>query len=265
MRKAGAFASLVLVAVALCAFQQPQGGVTGNSPSGPPVLTKIGTLNFATASPYTITVTGNASAGDTELLMCWNGQANSGTHYAMTVSDSVSNTWTYPQVSLNTNLQYLNTSGPAMLGIAYASQIGTGYTSGTTTLTVTMGVADGSTGGCDLYDMTNILSSPLDQISGDSAPFSTAQATSSITPSQQPEVVIGMFAVGNADTTQTIGNVIGSAATLLDNRAGGVTGNPAKVLIEYRRVTAVTAGTATCTITAAANGYANLIFTLKSN
>jgi hypothetical protein len=253
--------------LSVCGWAQILPPIFQAQPSGgaPPTITKIGQLNFASSEPYTFTVSGNASPGDTVLLACWSQGYNAGTHWQLAVSDSVSNPqWVYPQASANTNLQFLDASDSAVYQIAYAPGISTGYTSGTTTVTVNNAVADGAAGGCDLFDITGLLTSPLDQIGGATSVFSATQTTATITPSRQPEIVFAMFGVANADTSQSAGNVIGSAATLLDNRTGG-TNNPSKVLIEYRRVTATTSGNATATVASSSNGWGSLILSLKSN
>jgi hypothetical protein len=224
---------------------------------GTPTITKIGSLNFATASPYTVSVTGNAAAGDTVMVACWGHATNGGTHYNFSVSDSVSNTWTFTNGTTNTNLQYLDTGDTTAIQTPYAANIATGYTSGSTTLTVTTSVADGSTGGCDVLDIKGLLSSPLDQIAGAVAAFSTTQTSATITPSQQPEVAIGIFAIGNTDTP-TVGNIMGSAATSVDIRTGGSTGNPKIGLIEWRRITSTSAGPATATLSSNSDGWGSV-------
>jgi hypothetical protein len=240
-------------------------GVIGYTVPTTPTVTKIGQLNFATASPYTLTVTGNAAIGDTVLLMCAGQGANAGTHYTFSVSDSVGNTWTYPTLSTNTTLQFLDTANGEAIQVPFAATIATGYVASTTTLTVTDAVSDGSTGGCDLFDITHLVSTPFDNSVGTTAGVSTTFVTGTYTPSTQPEVVIAIWS-GITNFFSAYGNIIGSAATGLDHRTGGTgSANQSDIAIEWRRVTATTAGTGSITQAASTDGNGTIIMGFKSN
>lgn len=236
---------------------------TGAAPVMPNV-TKIGQVNFATGSPYTFTASGNASVGDTVLFSCESNVYNSGTHYSFQPADSTGNTYTFTNGSTNTNLQFLDAGDTSAINAPMAVGITHPIVSGTTTFTLTVGV-DTNTGGCTVLDVPGLLTSPLDQIAGLAAPFSTTQTSASITPSTQPEVVILIGAFNSAQFS-AYGNIIGSAATGVDNRTTGSTGGqPAGLMIQWRRVTATTAGTGTYTTTGSGSGFGTLILSLKSN
>jgi hypothetical protein len=181
--------------------------------------------------------------------------------FSLAITDSGSNTWTGPtSTGGNPTLQFIDPSLGVSSSIAYA-KITTQLVSGTGTVTYTSGGFVQAQ--CQVLDISNGVSTVLDQIAGLETTFGTTFTTASITPSTQPEIAIALmgFPESTSNTFSAFGNVIGTAATSGQNIfLSSATG----LIIEWRRITATTAGTATATVTTSQKS-ASLFFTIESN
>jgi hypothetical protein len=234
--------------------------VIANSTSGPSVVTAGGSVNTTGNGPFAITVTTTFSVGDVALIGC---VSTFTTAYSLAITDSGSNTWTYPTSGgANSSQQYLNVGQGLSLSMAYA-KITSALTSGTGTVTYTSGTF--ALAQCQLWDITNPQSTVLDQIASSQATFGTTVTSSSITPSLQPEIAFGLFGYSTAGgaSFSAYGNVIGSAATAGSNSAN--VSDTSGLVMEYRRITATTAGTASTTVTGASVTGLTMFFTIESN
>jgi hypothetical protein len=201
-------------------------------------------------SQFSATVTGSGYASGT-------GQAVASVNLAIT--DSGSNTWTYPtSTGGNSTLQFLDPSLGVTSSIAY-SKITTALSGGTVTYT-SGGFVQAQ---CSVLDIYHGASTVLDQIAGLETTFGTTFTTASITPSLQPEIAIALmgFPEGASNTFSSFGTVIGTTAqsgvNLYISTATGL-------ILEWRRITATTAGTSTAIVTTSQKS-ASLFFTIESN
>jgi hypothetical protein len=233
----------------------PKTTVVAGGAVAAPTVTKVGTLNASFGSPYTISLTAAIPVNNIALLIC--GSANAAT-YNMVTADSSSNTWTYPTTSTNLSQQYYNSVNNNTM--SYSWTVVTTQIASSGHLTFTPSTDNGFA--CDVFSISgNVTSSPLDQSAGSQATFGTTITSASLTPSTSPEIAIAMFQWNSAATFSSYGNIIGSAATGLDNLVQGAA--TIGVAFEWRHLTAATAGTATCVISTNETGTV-LFFTFKS-
>jgi hypothetical protein len=224
------------------------------------VVTPIGSFNTTGNGPFVVTVTGNANVGDVVVVACG---STFTTAYSLTITDSSSNTWTYPTSGgSNASQQYLDASDGGSVSFA-TSKITSQLVSGTGTITYTSGTFAMAL--CEILDISNGVSTVLDQSSGHTSAFGTTITTASITPSTQPEIAIGLmlYTTSGGAGFSAYGNVIGTTAS-----AGANAVNVASTLgliVEWRRITATTAGTAVATVTGASVKGMTLFFTIESN
>jgi hypothetical protein len=208
------------------------------------------------ASSYNLTPTSSIPAGDLAILVCGSGNTAA---FNFVVSDSAGgNTWTYPTTTTNTSQTFLDSGQAVTLSYAYSVLSTTITTSNHLTLTPSVT----SFFDCYILDMTSPNATPLDQSVGHHASFSTTITSSSLTPGSQPAIAIGIFMWAFTSNFSAYGNVIGSAATGLAN--GQDSAANADMGIEYRRITATTAGTSTLTVASNVSGT-TLFFTMKGN
>jgi len=203
-----------------------------------PAITKIGALIGSFGKPYTITLTGGAAAGTIVGVGCASNADNGGTAYALTTSDSGSNSYT-------TRGQQLDSGNHN--AVSWVDTLVTGALISGNTITFNPAV-DGAWN-CLVYNITgNAASAPLDKVVKSNGTFNATYTSPTLTPSQQPEIAI--LIAGGTGTFSSYGNIIGAAATGLDNVANGAGRN---IQSEWRELTATTAGTATMNYTAKAN------------
>jgi hypothetical protein len=231
---------------ATCSAQIMQQAVTNSAPGGgggTATVTKVATKQGSFASPYnSIAITTTVPSGAMAAAACVTDQANSGTTYTVTFGDSKSDTWATDAVNINTTF-----SSAVIVAHATATS---GLTAGTDTFHFTPAV-DGHFN-CVFYSITTV--STTDQVAGNVSTSSATGTTASITPTANPSVAFAVFAI--AGTFSAYGNIMGSAATGLDNitQTSGIT-----IVTEWRALSATTAGTATMTQTGVADTHSVFI------
>ena len=221
--------------------QQPSGG------SGSVAV--VGTSNTGSfGTSFNIALTANVASGDLLAGFCTGDNANSSTAFNWTFSDTQSNSYSFASTT-NTTWQQLNATNVLSVGVGY-SHITTALVSGTDHVTFAPSV--GGHYSCYVVDVPSSFShTTLDQIAGNNSTFSATQTRASITPSTGSTID---FVVGeaNASTFSAYGNVIGLAATGLGNQVNSNSSN--LMALEYRILSATTAGTGTYTIAASQSG-----------
>jgi hypothetical protein len=258
---------LILTLCASCVAQgttvvpgTTMGPVTSVFPGtgGASVVSVIGSFNTTGNGPFTTTVTGNASVGDVVVVACVSSFTSA---YSLTISDSSSNTWVFPTSGgANASQQYLDATHGGSDSFA-TSKITTSLVSGTGTITYTSGSF--ALALCTILDISHGVATVLDQASGHTATFGTTITTASITPSTQPEIAIAIMLYNTSGGAgfNAYGNVIGTAAAAGANAVN--TADTSGMIVEWRRITATTAGTAVATVTGASVSGMTLFFTIE--
>lgn len=201
-------------------------------------ITKITAAQVSFGSSYTINSPGSVSAGDTVVFIAaLNGDGAQGT--AALTDSAGGNTYTqrFTQTSGGNNAEI----------VIFDSTLATGLTSSSHWTFTPQ--TDGQWNVL-IYDVSGASATPYDTKQSNAVTNTTnAATTSNLTPATQPE---GAIAAAVATVAfSAYGNIIGSAATGLDN----TTAMGGRVLMtEWRRITATTAGVANFTIGAGGDG-----------
>ena len=218
-----------------------------------PTVTKIascvaGTCNFS--APYHMTTSAGSAIGTMLMIVASGNQGNGGTGYTTACSDARSNSYTD-----GTTQQQLLSSPGSVVQFCW-SVLTTAIQSGDT---VTMNPTQDGGWNIAVYSITGAAtSSPIDQIVAGNVTGigSETWTTATLTPSQQPEIaiMIGTYNAG-ALTFSSYGNIIGSAATGLDNL-----GTTRPLVTSWRELLATTAGTAAFSGTGSTGDIVPMIF-----
>lgn len=216
-----------------------------------PTVTKIASCVAATCAfgaPYHLTTTAGSAINTMVLIAASVNNGNGGVGFTTACSDARSNTYTD-----GTGQQQI-LSAPGTAVEFCQSVVSTAVISGDL---VTFNPAVDGAWNIAVYSITGAATtSPIDQIVGINAVGAGAETFTSgtLTPSQQPEIAL-MIGVFNGGTFSAYGNIIGVAATGLDNLGTG------RILVtEWRELTATTAGTAAFTITGTSGDTEPLLF-----
>lgn len=194
-------------------------------------VTKIGTLSGVFGSPYTITLTGAAWIGDVVLIAIEIDKDNVQT---VGVTDSQGNSWAQ---------RVQETDGSDSISLFILESQLTHKLSSGDTIQLTF-PTDGNVNAL-IYRLGDVTpTSPRDQLINGFGSSSTP-TTGTLTPGSSP--VIAFAAFGLIATFSSYGNIMGSAATGLDNT--GLLDSRCLVT-EWRRLTSTTAGTAGIAVSA---------------
>jgi hypothetical protein len=197
-------------------------GTYANNGAGVGPLTDGGS-----GSTTTVTLGAAATAGDCLLLAV--GSLETGSHAAptFTVSDSVNGAWSIEAVTATTTV----------VGLNFRSSIWLfpNTSSGTPVITVTVHGGAGHTYNVGMHcaSLTSIVTtSPLDT-SASGTGVSTSPSSGAVSPatSAGTEFMIGAYWDAGEGTTLTVGNIAGSAATLMGKHDAD--GGKWQGLIEY--------------------------------
>jgi len=219
--------------------------ITGGSSS----VTVVGTYAPAGfGSPYSFAPTQTIAAGHLAVLACTS-QNSAAINFVVSDDLGSHNAWTYPTTSTNQTLEFADTGQTRLAAMAYSVltyAIDTGHH-----VTLTPSTDNGF--GCYLLDISSPQASPFDKCVSGETSYSQNLTSPSLTPvlgSGSASIGLALFS-WNSAAFSSYGNVIGSASTGIGNQtqsAGNVEG------MEYRRLTASTAGTAIINVAAGQTG-----------
>lgn len=207
-----------------------------SSGGGSATVTLLAVKQGSFASPYTSpALSASVPSGSVVKGFCVTNQANSGTSYTVTFTDSKSNTWT-------TNLVYTNTTFTS--AVITATSFITNALTTSDTFTVTP-AHDGAFN-CAWVSITGLSLATEENATGNLTNATATGSTASITPGAATSVVFAVFDISG--TFSAYGNCMGSAATgvLNSTQTSGHT-----IVVEWRQLAIATAGNCTMTMTAA--------------